>query len=150
MPSVQARLERWLQERGLTSAGPVELAELLQVLAPIQESELRRRLRATGIALHPIAAGVDQDSFPALRSTLLALAQAYETAAGPGERQTIRRIVITAKDHAKLAARNPRVAPAHREEKEEMVAWMLTWLENPSIFPLWAALRAQNRPEFDL
>jgi hypothetical protein len=25
--------------------------------------------------------------------------------------------------------------------KEEMAAWMLLWLENPAVFPIWLVLR---------
>ena len=48
--------------------------------------------------------------------------------------------MIAAKDHARWAARNPE----RRAEKEEMVLWMLTWLENPPVFPQWAALRLEK------
>ena len=51
--------------------------------------------------------------------------------------------LITAKDHARLAARSQHVSPEKRAEKEEMSTWMLTWLENPVVFPLWAGLRAR-------
>jgi hypothetical protein len=50
---------------------------------------------------------------------------------------TVRRAVITSKEHARLAARNP----AKRAEKEEMILWMLTWLENPPLFAAWVRLR---------
>jgi hypothetical protein len=43
----------------------------------------------------------------------------------------VRKIVITAKDHAKW----------HPEGKEEMILWMTTWLENPPVFREWVALR---------
>lgn len=66
-------------------------------------------------------------------------------AAGDRERARIcRRVVIQAKDHAKLAVRNPRTGPAKKQEKEEMVRWMLVWLENPGVFPLWVKLRTKE------
>jgi hypothetical protein len=46
-------------------------------------------------------------------------------------------VVIAAKDHARFAARKEE----KREEKEEMALWILTWLENPPVFPEWARLR---------
>ena len=52
-------------------------------------------------------------------------------------RQSIRRVVIEAKEHARWAARKPE----RRVEKEEMALWMLTWLENPPLFPQWVQLR---------
>ena len=47
--------------------------------------------------------------------------------------------MIEAKDHARWAARNPE----KRAEKQEMALWMLTWLENPPLFPQWVKLRRE-------
>lgn len=143
MPSKQARLESWLRERAPRQVEVTDFEELLRLLAPISESGLRRLLRASTAKLHPLAAGVDQDTFATLRDSLLALAACYEEG-DAGTRRLTRRIVITAKDHAKLAARNQRVAAEKRAVKEEMAAWMLTWLENPGIFPLWVNMREQS------
>jgi hypothetical protein len=55
----------------------------------------------------------------------------------PARRAAVRRVVITSKEHARLAARNP----AKRAEKEEMILWMVTWLENPPLFADWVRLR---------
>ncbi len=46
----------------------------------------------------------------------------------------VRRLVIVAKDHARWASRK-------HPEKEEMLLWMTTWLENPAVFPGWVKLR---------
>jgi hypothetical protein len=144
MPAKQDKLDAWLRERAAAEVTLADFGELLRLLAPISESELRHRLRDSGANLHPLAAGVDQNTFATLRDSLVALTACYES--GPFEtRQRVRRIVITAKDHAKLAARNQHVAPEKRLQKEEMVTWMLTWLENPVVFPLWAELRASAR-----
>jgi hypothetical protein len=32
-------------------------------------------------------------------------------------------------------------APEKKAQKEEMVQWMLVWLENPKVFPAWADAR---------
>jgi hypothetical protein len=37
--------------------------------------------------------------------------------------------------------RSPRTAPEKKAQKEEMVQWMLVWLENPGVFPAWADAR---------
>ena len=140
MPSKQATIEAWLRERAPAQVELLDFDELLRLLAPITESSLRHRLRSTGVKLHPLVAGVDQDTLTALRDSLLALAGWYEKGTAETRRLTLQ-IVITAKDHAKLAARNRRVAPEKRALKTEMIVWMLTWLENPSIFPLWAQMR---------
>ena len=141
--SRKLRLARWLEERSPTLVELADFEELLRVLAPVNESTLRGLLRESGATLHPLVEGVDQSGFPALARTLLALASAYE-AAGAAERRLIRGIVITAKVHAKLAARNSKVKEQKREEKAEMALWMLTWLENPGAFPLWVPMRARS------
>jgi len=143
MGAKQAILDAWLHERPAVEIGPDHFAALLQLLAPIAESDLRHRLRTSGRPLHPLVAGVDQDSFPALRHSLSNLSGLY-AAANSGTRRQIRGVVITAKDHAKLAAHNQRVDAAKRDRKTEMVNWMLTWLENPEIFPIWAEIRIQS------
>jgi hypothetical protein len=120
--------------------------ELLGLLAPIAESDLRHLLRETSADLHPLVAGVDQASLETLRDSLLALTDWYERGNAETRRLT-RRIVITAKDHAKLAARNQRVAVEKRNLKGEMAVWMLTWLENPAVFPLWVGLRQKAHGE---
>jgi len=48
-----------------------------------------------------------------------------------------RRQVIGAKDRARFLAQNPE----KQALKEEMVQWMLVWLENPEVFPAWVEAR---------
>ncbi len=48
---------------------------------------------------------------------------------------------------AVMIARNARVAPEKREEKEEVSLWFKLWLENPGAFFDWLELRKQA-PEF--
>ena len=140
MVARRAKLEAWLRERAPAQVTLSEFEELIRLLEPVTESDLRHLLRDSGATLHPLSAGVDQSNFAVLRESLTALAHCY--ASGSAEtKRGVRRIVITAKDHAKLAARNRRVALAKRDEKEEMVTWMRTWLENPDVFALWVAMR---------
>lgn len=144
MRSKMAKLHEWLSEHQPAEVGLAEFETLLRLLAPITESDLRHLLRETEAPLHPLAAGVDQTTFATLRDTLLALSTCYES--GEAEpRRIARAIVITAKDHAKLALRNPHFPPAKQAQKAEMVTWLLTWLENPLVFPLWVGLRAKAR-----
>ncbi len=97
-------------------------------------------LRESGVALAPLVEGVRQDTFEDLERTLLALEREY--AAGDEARRTeCRRTVIAAKDRARWAQRRLAEADPRRELKAEMFLWMLTWLENPSVFPAWLALR---------
>lgn len=95
----------------------------------------RELLRESGYPLDPLVEGVRQEDLASLERTLLALATLYSQQ--PGARREIRKLVITAKDHARLAARNPELALS----KQEMVLWMITWLENPEVFEAWVPLR---------
>ena len=81
--------------------------------------------------------GVRQDSLESLRRTLVALAAEYRRY----PRRT-RALVIRAKDHAKLAALQ--AAPPAREQKREMVGWLMVWLENPELFEAWSRLRLER------
>jgi len=129
-------LERWLTQRRPAYIGEAELEEIRTLLAPVSTSYLRRLLRTTGVEMTPMVEGVRQEDFDALERTLLALVDEYERA-DPRRKAALRRLVIEAKDHARFAARKPE----RREEKEEMRLWMLTWLENPPLFPQWVQLR---------
>jgi hypothetical protein len=86
-----------------------------------------------------------QDNFDHLAATLLALLDEYEHAAdAAARRHAVRDLVIQAREHAELAARNSHTHPEKRAEKTEMALWLRTWLENPPIFPAWVALRRRR------
>ncbi len=136
-------MQQYLERKRPARIADAEWDELAQALAPISESHLRRLLRESGVPLSPLVEGVRQEDFAALERTLLALLEIYGS--DPARARACRRAVITAKDHAKWVLRNPRAAPEKREQKEEMVLWMLTWLENPPVFPSWLALRRKVR-----
>jgi hypothetical protein len=97
-------------------------------------------LRESGVALAPLVEGVRQDTFEDLERTLLALEREY-AAGDEARRSACRREVIAAKDRARWAQRRLAEADPRREIRAEMFLWMLTWLENPSVFPAWLALR---------
>lgn len=90
----------------------------------------------------PLVEGIRQDSFPELERTLLAMLGEY-LPADRARRQQCRNCVITAKDHAKLALLKD--DSDSRVDREEMILWMRTWLENPGVFPQWLALRKRAR-----
>ncbi|MBL8232488.1 MAG: hypothetical protein JNL98_28580 [Bryobacterales bacterium] len=109
-------------------------------LAPVSAHMLRDLLRDCGCPLAPLVEGVRQDDLPQLERTLLSLAQEYRD--GDARiRRAARDLVIEAKDHARLVTRNTKADPAKRLAKEEMLLWMLTWLENPGVFEMWVGLR---------
>ena len=144
MPKAKSRtkradLQRWLERQRPARIGEMEWAMLHVDLAPISGSHLRRLLRESGVPLAPLVEGVRQETFEALESSLLSMLQEYE-AGDAAYRTSIRRLVIEAKDHARWAAR----IPDKRAAKQEMALWMLTWLENPPLFPQWVRLRRQH------
>jgi hypothetical protein len=132
----RTELARWLDAVKPERVGDTEWDELRRQLAPISESYLRKLLRESGVPLAPLVEGVRQETLEALESSLMRMLVEYE--AGSRERKAlVRKAVITAKDHARLAARKEEV----RAAKEEMILWMLTWLEHPALFPDWLRLR---------
>jgi hypothetical protein len=141
-------LRIYVEEHRPERISEIEFGELLCALAPVSEGYLRRLLRETGVPLAPLVEGVRQDSFEDLERTLLAMLLEYADAvtSGNGPRaKACRAAVITAKDHARFALRRPTLAPEQRAIKDEMVMWMLTWLENPGVFPAWLELRKRAR-----
>ena len=125
--------------RSLSSALSSALRSLLD---PISDNYLRRLLRESEIALTPLVEGVRQESFEALEASLLRLLAEYEH--GDSQRRlAVRRLVIAARDHARWASRQA----AKSAKKEEMSLWMVTWLENPPLFPGWVRLRSKVRNE---
>jgi hypothetical protein len=146
---VTRQTKRALFNQYLAEVRPERLAEaefhlLRQRLGPISESYLRELLRGCGLPLDPVVEGVRQESLEQLERTLLALAEEYNRALAAEDRQraaSCRRAVLIGRGHAGLVARRKGVPEATRAQKLEMASWMLVWLENPAIFPLWLALR---------
>ncbi len=134
--SRRAHLSAIIAGSGWTAIGEAEFDQLKADLAAVSDRELRRLLRACPLPLTPLVEGVRQNSLQNLERTLCALAQEYALGA-PDRRQTIRTLVITARDHARLAARRSEVA----SEKAEMILLMNTWLESHEVFETWVALR---------
>jgi hypothetical protein len=132
----RAELARWLDEHRPARIGEAEFEALSRALAPVSESYLRKLVREAGVPLAPMVEGVRQGAFDELEASLLRFQAEYERG-DPARRAAVRRGVVTSKEHARLAARNA----AKRAEKEEMVLWLVTWLENPPLFADWVRLR---------
>lgn len=137
----RTELAEWLGRVRPERVGESEFGELLHALAPVSENYLRRLLRESGVPLAPTVEGVRQSDLGELERSLSSLLDEYE--AGDAARRTsVRRLVIEAKDHARLAARK-------RPQKQEMVLWMTTWLDNPPVFREWVRIRRSMSPEGD-
>ncbi|MBI1899437.1 MAG: hypothetical protein HYZ57_07410 [Acidobacteria bacterium] len=113
-------------------------------LAPISAGYLRRLLRDSGVPLAALVEGVVQGNFADLERTLLALAAEYMAAADAMRSRQCRDAVITAKDHTRWSLRRQGQPPEAQARREEMLLWMLTWLENPPAFADWLALRKRQ------
>jgi hypothetical protein len=135
--SKRRRLAEYLATRRPDRIGDAEWGEIGCALAPVSDSRLRELLRRTGIPVDQPWAGVRQRNFAELEQSLVEMAAEYARSkeAGLTDRaRACRRVVIAAKDHARLAVRNPRNSPATRAQKAEMVEWMLVWLGDPAMF----------------
>jgi len=138
--SKKSRLEEFLAERQPVRISEEIWRELVGLLAPISESYLRELLHRANVPVAQPFGGVRQSSFEELEASLIEMGAVYSEAVAKGElaRATAcRRAVIQAKDRARFVSRNPE----KRKQKEEMVEWMLVWLENPGIFESWVRLR---------
>jgi len=61
--------------------------------------------------------------------------------------ERVLQIARLGKRRAEMIARNHKVEPHKREEKEEIANWFRVWLENPDAFFDWVEVRKQA-PEF--
>jgi hypothetical protein len=114
--------------------------QLRAAFPDVSESSLRDWLREAGIRLPQPHRGVWTKTLDELEESLNDMAEAYRT-----EPKICRSLVITAKDRTRFASRNPKVEEAKRAEKEEMVQWMLVWLDDPAMFATWVRLRRNSR-----
>jgi len=67
-----------------------------------------------------------------------------------GQRAAAARVLEVAKlgrRRAEMIARNPRVDPQKRAEKQEILQWFRVWLETPEAFFDWLEVRKQS-PEY--
>ena len=116
-------------------------------LAPVSESYVRELLTATGLPFDQPYAGIRQHTFEELEQSLCEMLRTYtaaRAAANPELARYCRRQVIGAKYRARFLSRNPRIPPEKQAHKEEMVQWMLVWLENPEVFPAWVEARKRQ------
>lgn len=114
-------------------------AHLLNELKPVSDGYLRELLHDSGAPLSPKIEGVRLDSFENLQRTLTVLADLYED----GD-PSVRSIVLAAKQRARWASQRAK-DERNRATKEEMVEWLLIWLENPNVFPIWVGLRRKRQ-----
>jgi hypothetical protein len=150
--SVKQQLRDYLAANQPAAITEAVWHDLLLRLAPVSESYLRDLLRDTGLPFDQPYSGIRQHTFEELEHGLRTMLQVYSDSQSAGERDRARycrRQVIAAKDRAKFLAATPRSTPEKRTQKEEMVQWMLVWLENPEVFPAWVDARKKSNPPQD-
>ena len=130
--SKRDRLQSFLTEGCVRLIDESVWQRIAEALAPTSASYLRKLVKAAGLPMSPMVEGVNQDTLDDLARTLAALQEEYE-AGDTARKRTVRSLVITAKDHARWARQKP--------GKDEMLLWILTWLENPILFRDWLAIR---------
>ncbi|MBI4893744.1 MAG: hypothetical protein HY821_24205 [Acidobacteria bacterium] len=126
----------WVLRQGVQRIGPDLAARVAGEFPQVSQRTMRAALIECGLPMDPLVEGVRQDSLDHLARTLLRLGVVYEDG-GPALRKTVRALVITARQHAELAAR--------KKPKAEEILWIRTWLENPPLFAEWLELRLRAK-----
>lgn len=120
----RARLAAYVRSLGERPVGIAEWDRAKQMLAPVSDSYLRTLLCRSGHPLEPLVEGVRHDSFENFDRTLAALPPAKEA----------RRLVLESKQRLRWSKKQD-------AERQEMMLWTQTWLENPTVFHVWRTLR---------
>jgi hypothetical protein len=147
--SVKQGLRDYLAEEQPAAITERVWQQLLQHLTPVSESYLRDLLRTTGLPFEQPYAGIRQHNWEELEQTLREMQKVYAEAIDAGLRERARycrRQVIAAKDRARFLSHSPKITAEKREMKEQMVQWMIVWLENPEVFPAWVEARKRVAP----
>ncbi|MGH9433783.1 MAG: hypothetical protein ACRD3T_19815 [Terriglobia bacterium] len=76
--------------------------------------------------------------------TIHAAFEEYREAADRRGMRLVRGLVLKGKQRAAAIARNPRVDPANRAAKREIVNWFRVWLESPDLFFVWLEVRKKS------
>jgi hypothetical protein len=117
----------------------IHAAEWEVLRQSFSESSLRGWLSAAGMPVDQPYRGVETKTLEGLEESLAAMTEVYEREAAL--RKMCRAVVIGVKDRTRFASKNQKVDAAKRALKGEMVEWMLVWLDDPGMFPVWAATR---------
>lgn len=136
-----AKLKAYLAVRSCKAIGEAEWEHLRREFPEIGENSLRRRLWDAGFEIQQPWCGVRTTSLIELELCLVDLERVY--ASHPEQRAICRKPVIEAKNRTRFASRNSRVDAGKRAIKDEMVRWMLVWLEDPAMFEAWVRRRKE-------
>ena len=137
-PGQRQRVFDYALMRGWGVVGEAEWLELRAAFPEVSEAAIRM----CGIAVAQPWLGVRQHTIDALEASLREFSVVY--ASRPDLRRYCRDQVIGAKTRARFAASSEKVIESKRRLKAEMVEWMLVWLDDPAMFPAWAAMRREQ------
>jgi hypothetical protein len=136
--SKRQRARDYVAEHGWSRIGEAEWAELRAALPDVSETTLRE----CGVPIDSPWRGIHQHTLDELEASLVEFSEVYEHR--PDLHTACRAQVIAAKDRARWLSRSPRIDAEKRQLKTEMTDWLLVWLDDPAIFPVWVrARRAQ-------
>ena len=76
--------------------------------------------------------------------TLFDIYCGYREASDREGTSLVRSVVIKGKERAASLARNPRIDPRKRQEKQEIAQWFHVWLESTDLFFDWLELRKHS------
>lgn len=76
--------------------------------------------------------------------TLYNIFREYREASDREGTSLVRSVVVKGKERAASLARNPRISPQKRQEKQEIAQWFHVWLETTDLFFDWLELRKQS------
>lgn len=138
--SSRRKISAWVAARAWRRVDALEWADLTAAFPENSGKLFNEVLAEAGISVAQPFRGVDTGSLDGLEKTLCELS-AYYAAAPPDARRACREMVIAAKDRSRFASRGAKAEPEKKELKARMVEWMLVWLGDPAVFPIWATLR---------
>ncbi len=157
-PTIKSFVLDYIETNGTTLVDEAEFAAIrkeaarrLQRDKPPSKPYLMDILSAAGLEIDRRLGGVPVDlrnrirtrTLEDARASLAALAREYAAAEDAVRAEDIRRTVRGAKDRVKFLLRR-NLSPDKRRVKEEILRWMLAWLENPQVFETWVAIRVST------
>ncbi len=87
------------------------------------------------------------ETFAAAEETLREVHSLFIKAQDSKDAETVeqcRALILKGKNRAQMIARNKKVNPVKRAEKEEIAGWFTIWLQTPDIFWDWLAIRKKS------
>lgn len=121
-------------------AGRVSDRYLLDV---VEKSGFRVAASLGGLPLDLLAV-LDFHNLAGAEAAIQALEARRQSALGDGDHESLQDCIRAgrrARERAALVARNPRVRPEVRAERQEISKWFVVWLQTPEAFPAWLELR---------